>query len=218
MWRSVTASTGGVVAAAIEAMSNGVSGSLSGGLHHARRNRGSGFCTFNGLAIAAKTALANGADSVLIIDVDAHCGGGTHSLIKGDARIRQIDVSVDSFDRYEPSAANTLDMVRDADKYLSRITARLSDLDRDEWKPDLCLYNSGMDPDERCRIGGLRGINAEMLREREAIVFDWFTQRGIPIAFVLAGGYIGGKLLQDELVQLHRRTITAASGVRCLNR
>src|SRR5678816_3407102 len=33
MWRSVTASTGGVVAAAIAAMTDGVAGSLSGGLH-----------------------------------------------------------------------------------------------------------------------------------------------------------------------------------------
>jgi acetoin utilization deacetylase AcuC-like enzyme len=211
MWRSVTASTGGVVAAAIEAMGNGVSGSLSGGLHHARRARGSGFCTFNGLAIAAKAALANGAESVLIIDVDAHCGGGTHSLIKDDARIRQMDVSVNSFDHYDPSGANTLDMVSDAAEYLGTIAARLSELDRGEWKPSLCLYNSGMDPDERCGIGGLSGIDGETLRAREEMVFQWFAERGISIAFVLAGGYIGHRLLRDELVSLHRMTIEASS-------
>jgi acetoin utilization deacetylase AcuC-like enzyme len=211
MWRSVTASTGGVVAAAIEAMSNGVSGSLSGGLHHARRARGSGFCTFNGLAIAAKVALANGVESVLIIDVDAHCGGGTHSLIKDDAQITQMDVSVNSFDHYDPSSANTLDMVSDAENYLSTIAARLSELDRGDWKPSLCLYNSGMDPDERCGIGGLRGLNGEILHEREEMVFKWFVERGIPIAFVLAGGYIGGRLSRDELVSLHRMTIEASS-------
>jgi acetoin utilization deacetylase AcuC-like enzyme len=213
MWRSVTASTGGVVAAAIEAMSNGISGSLSGGLHHARRARGSGFCTCDGLAIAAKAALANDAESVLIIDVDAHCGGGTHSLIKDDVRIRQIDVSVDAFDRYEPSGANTLDTVRDANDYLSTIAARLSELERGEWKPGLCLYNSGMDPDERCGIGGLSDITADILRDREEMVFQWFRQRTIPIAFVLAGGYIGGLLSRDELIGLHRITIAASSKV-----
>jgi acetoin utilization deacetylase AcuC-like enzyme len=211
MWRSVTASTGGVVAAAIEAMSNGVSGSLSGGLHHAHRARGSGFCTFNGLAIAAKAALANGAESVLIIDVDAHCGGGTHSLIKDDARIRQMDVSVNSFDHYDPSGANTLDMVSDAEEYLRTIADRLSEFDRGDWKPRLCLYNSGMDPDERCGIGGLSGLNGEILHGREEMVFKWFVERGIPIAFVLAGGYIGGRLSRDELVSLHRMTIEASS-------
>ena len=216
MYQSVAASTGGVVAAAIEAMAAGVSGSLSGGLHHARYDHGSGFCTFNGLAIAAKAALSAGAGSVLILDVDAHCGGGTHSLIKSDHRIRHIDVSVNSFDHYQPSGSNTLDMVTDAAGYLTTIADRLAQLESEGWKPGICLYNSGMDPDERCQIGGLRGITPEILREREAIVFEWFTRRQIPIAFVLAGGYSGGKLSRDELVLLHRRTIEASSAVSAL--
>src|SRR5688572_22302896 len=114
MWQSVTASTGGLVAAAVQAMTDGVAGSLSGGLHHARYDKGSGFCTFNGLVLAARAALSAGAESVLILDLDAHCGGGTHSLIRGDARIRQIDVSVNSFDQYLPEGSNTLDIVRTA--------------------------------------------------------------------------------------------------------
>jgi acetoin utilization deacetylase AcuC-like enzyme len=211
LWRSVTASTGGVAAAVITAMSDGVAGSLSGGLHHARRGYGSGFCTFNGLAIAAKRALAAGAQSVLIIDVDAHCGGGTHSLIESDTRIRQMDVSVDVFDHYEASGSNTLDMVRDADKYLGTIAGRLSEFDGEERKPDVCLYNSGMDPDSRCSIGGLRGITADILREREELVLQWFKQRGVPIAFVLAGGYKGASLSKKELVKLHLATINIAA-------
>jgi len=210
MWQSVTASTGGVIAAAKEAMANGVAGSLSGGLHHARRDRGSGFCTFNGLAIAAKAALAAGAESVLIIDVDAHCGGGTHSLIKNDDRIRQIDVSVDSFDHYEATGRNTMDLVQNADQYLTIIAGRLSELDREGRKPGFCLYNSGMDPDERCRIGGMTGITDSVLRERERTVFDWFTHRSIPIAFVIAGGYAGGAMEQQSLVALHRMTVSTA--------
>ncbi len=210
MWRSVVASTGGVVEAAIEAMSAGVAGSLSGGLHHARFDRGCGFCTFNGLVIAAKAALAAGAESVLILDVDAHCGGGTHSLIKDDVRIRQIDVSVDAFDRFEASGANTIDLIQTADKYLETIERRLSDIDREGWKPGLCLYNSGMDPDERCAIGGLSGMTESILRQREQLVFEWFSSRAIPIAFVLAGGYNGAALSRDQLVALHRMTITAA--------
>jgi acetoin utilization deacetylase AcuC-like enzyme len=49
LWEMVCASNGGVMAAAIDALgSRGVSGSLSSGLHHARRARGAGFRTFNG--------------------------------------------------------------------------------------------------------------------------------------------------------------------------
>lgn len=71
--------------------------------------------------------------------------------------------------------------------------------------------NSGMDPDERCGIGGLRGIGAAVLREREEMVFAWFASRNIPIAFAIAGGYIGSALKQDDLVALHRLSISVAS-------
>lgn len=218
MWQSVTASTGGLVAATLQAMTDGVAGSLSGGLHHARYDQGGGFCTFNGLVIAANAAMAAGAESVLILDLDAHCGGGTHSLIKGDPRIRQIDVSVNLFDHYLPAGSNTLDMVKDADDYLRIIERRLSELDGGDWKPGICVYNSGMDPDERCGIGGLRGIDAAMLRAREEMVFRWFTSRRIPIAFAIAGGYIGGAMKQDDLVALHRMSVSVAINASQLSR
>ena len=75
----VLSSNGGAVAAGLAALEHGVAGSLSSGLHHARREKGAGFCTFNGLVIAAREALTAGARSVLILDFDAHCGGGTRS-------------------------------------------------------------------------------------------------------------------------------------------
>jgi acetoin utilization deacetylase AcuC-like enzyme len=207
-WGMVTSSNGGVVAAVRAAMEDGVSGSLSSGLHHARRERGAAFCTFNGLVIAARQAVAQGAQAVLILDLDAHCGGGTHSLIDGDKRIRQMDVSVNSVDYYKPTGRNTLDLVQRADEYLPTIDRRLA---KRGWKPDVCIYNAGMDPEERCQIGGLTGITAPMLYERERIVFEWCRSREIPIAFVLAGGYARGALTKDDLVRLHRATIEVAN-------
>jgi acetoin utilization deacetylase AcuC-like enzyme len=87
LWPMVLSSNGGAVAAGLAALEHGVAGSLSSGLHHARRERGAGFCTFNGLVIAAREALTAGARSVLILDLDAHCGGGTRSMIQDDPRI-----------------------------------------------------------------------------------------------------------------------------------
>ncbi|HZI99544.1 MAG TPA: hypothetical protein VFD22_02695 [Gemmatimonadaceae bacterium] len=208
MWKAVTASNGGVVAAAAAAMTDGVSGSLSSGLHHAQHARGAGFCTFNGLVIAARKVLAQGARTVLILDLDSHCGGGTHSIIENDNRIRQVDVSLNSVDAYWANGSNTLDIIRDADKYLPTIGERLGELGHF----DLCLYNSGMDPDERCEVGGFPGITAEVLRQREQLVFSWAKQKGIPIAFVLAGGYCGQALTQASLADLHRLTIASAQG------
>ena len=216
LWRSVTASNGGVVAAACAALTDGASGSLSSGLHHAQFARGASFCTFNGLVIAAKKVLSDGAKSVLILDLDAHCGGGTHLFIggdgdrmEGDDRIRQIDISVNALDAYWQVGHNTLDIIRTADDYLPRIRERLAALEG-EYRPDLCLYNAGMDPHERCIVGGATGIDTQMLRTREQIVFDWAKQAGIPIAFVLAGGYSSESLSREELVNLHRTTIEAA--------
>jgi len=211
IWSMVLASNGGVVEAALAAMQSGAAGSLSSGLHHARRAQGKGFCTFNGLAIAARAALASGARSILILDLDAHCGGGTHSLIMDNPRIWQLDVSVCSFDSYEPSERTVLSILRDASEYLPLIASRLEDLGSHAPQFDLCLYNAGMDPFEDCDIGGLEGISQEILAERERIVFDWCRERGIPVAFVLAGGYIGSRLDQRRLVDLHRLTLSAAA-------
>src|SRR5689334_9107515 len=73
LWPMSLACSGGVVAAALTALSDGVSGAICNGFHHARANEGAGFCTFNGLVIAAREALTAGAKSVLILDLDAHC-------------------------------------------------------------------------------------------------------------------------------------------------
>ncbi|HZC01053.1 MAG TPA: hypothetical protein VE844_06740, partial [Gammaproteobacteria bacterium] len=114
----VLASNGGAVAAGLAALENGVAGSLSSGPHHARCGSEAGFCTFNGLVIAASEALAAGVGSVLILDLDAHCSGGTASLIAGEPRIWQIDVSVSGYDSYSSSNRIRLDIVGKSRDYL----------------------------------------------------------------------------------------------------
>ncbi|MBP7134089.1 hypothetical protein KBA73_02630 [Patescibacteria group bacterium] len=207
-WTMVRASNGGVVAAALAALKDGVAGSLSSGLHHARRATGEGYCTFNGLVLAAQAALDQGAKRVLILDLDAHCGGGTAELVAhyGNA-IHHIDLAVDSYDRYMTISPHSLDLVEDASEYIARLLERLDHLPNSY---DLCLYNAGMDPYEGCPTGGLKGITEDVLRVREQLVFSTFRGRGIPVAFVLAGGYVGQRLDQSMLVDLHRLTIQAA--------
>ena len=210
LWTMVLASNGGAVEAARTALREGAAGSLSSGLHHARYDRGKGFCTFNGLALAARAALGAGAGRVLIVDLDAHCGGGTHSLIEGDDRIWQLDAAVNAFDSYTPAPRNTLDLVRRPGDYLPTIAARLGELPSRAPRFDLCLYNAGMDPHEGCPVGGMAGITTGIIAERERLVFDWCRARGLAVAFVLAGGYTGPSLDQHGLVELHRLTVAAA--------
>jgi acetoin utilization deacetylase AcuC-like enzyme len=213
LWPMVRASTGGVLAAVRAALADGVAGSLSSGLHHAKRDHGDGYCTFNGLALAACEALALGIRSLLILDLDAHCGGGTHSLVGDDPRIHHVDIAVSLYDRYTPAGGNRCVYVEDPSRYLPVVSEMLSELAADG-EYDLCLYNAGMDPHERCDIGGLTGITADILAERERMVFEWCGARRVPVAFVLAGGYIGPRLSQSELVALHRTTIAEAARLR----
>ena len=213
LWPMVLASNGGVVAAARDALRHGVAGSLSSGLHHARYGGGDGFCTFNGLVIAAKQALAAGAKSVLILDLDAHCGGGTASLIASEPRIRQVDVSVSRYDDYPENQQSRLVMVRTGSEYLPAVRGVLDEVGRQTGSFDLCLYNAGMDPCEECSTGGQAGITRDILAERERLVFAWCRVRRLPIAFVLAGGYIGPGLDEDGLVALHRLTVSAAAQI-----
>jgi acetoin utilization deacetylase AcuC-like enzyme len=205
---SLLASSGGVVAAARHALTHGVSGSLSSGLHHARRGWGLGFCTFNGLVLAAIAALEAGAGRVLILDLDAHCGGGTASLIGGEPRIRQVDVSVCEFDTYRSTSAARLVMA-DGETYLDAVGRALDECVPGEF--GLCIYNAGMDPFGEDTSGGAPGITVEALAAREGLVFDWARRSGLPIAFVLAGGYVGGNVDRAKLVALHRMTIRAAA-------
>lgn len=211
LWEAACASNGGAVAAALAALrSGGAAGSLSSGLHHARRRQGKGFCTFNGLALAARAALDAGAARILVLDLDAHCGGGTRQLLGGHPRVRIVDLAVDPFDGYSAARGDTLTLFARADEYLPTLSRRLGELEGEAFA--LVLYNAGMDPFERCEIGGRWGITAELLAERERTVFHWCRERNLPVAFVLAGGYTNRRFTERELVELHRLTIAAAAG------
>lgn len=208
IWDAAIASTGGVLAAVRAALTDGVAGSLSSGLHHALPKEGRGFCTFNGLALGALHALDRGARRVLILDVDAHCGGGTYVCIRGNSAITHFDLAVHPYDRYLARTPHRLVLVDRADRYLGELRRLLASVEHDPF--DCCVYNAGMDPFEGCGEGGLPGITADILAERERLVFQWCTERHVPIAFVLAGGYTGSTCTLEQLIALHRSTITAA--------
>ena len=208
LFDATTWSTGGAITATLEAFRSGsITGSLSSGLHHARAEAGSGYCTFNGLAIAAIRARLAGAARVLILDLDAHCGGGTASIIAGREGIEQVDVSVNGFDRYRPTL-NAKQVMASADDYLEVVRGEL-DAIVDPAGVSVMIYNAGMDPHENA--GGVAGITSAMLEEREQMVFEWASRHGIPTAFVLAGGYRMGSDSMDEVVALHRLTIETAA-------
>lgn len=193
----------GIVAAVRDLLVEGEqwAGSLSSGLHHATARMGGGFCTFNGLAVGALEAKRLGAERILILDFDAHCGGGTNSIL-GDTVV-QLDISTNHFDGYAPTGEARLLVVGQGktfdEDYIETVKGILDYADRlSDW--DIVLYNSGMDPFNS-------GIQYETLVEREYAVADWVQATGNPTLFTIAGGYTWGDVSEDMLVDLHRLTL-----------
>ncbi|VXC61277.1 Acetoin utilization protein AcuC [Arthrobacter sp. 9V] len=65
---------------------------FSGGMHHAARERASGFCVYNDVALAIQRLLDGGVKRVVSIDVDAHHGDGTQSIFWNDPRVMTISL------------------------------------------------------------------------------------------------------------------------------
>ncbi len=175
-----------------------VAGSLSSGLHHARADVGAGFCTFNGLAVAARAATELGAERTLILDLDAHCGGGARSMTDS-GRVVQVDVSTIQFDRWMPTGDDAL-LFADPTDYLEQVEVALGLADR-AGPFDLVLYNAGMDPVTNSMV------SVEDIRTRERRVSDWAGERNYPLVFALAGGYTTGSISMGDLVDLHLSTV-----------
>lgn len=97
---SLRYTVGSMLAAAKHALQERtITVSPTSGFHHAGYSDGGGFCTFNGLVIAAQKMKQTGiAKNVLIIDGDAHFGDGTESCLaatKSGGWVKQITATTD---------------------------------------------------------------------------------------------------------------------------
>jgi acetoin utilization deacetylase AcuC-like enzyme len=210
--RSIFASTGGVRDALDAMFVHGKAGSLSSGLHHAKRDTDEGLCYINGLALAALRAISrHGVKKVAVLDTDSHCGGGTFQLVGENEKVFLADVSCNSYDIWQPnSERHHLKIVKSASEYLDAVQQALKHVDG----VDALVYNAGMDPFEDCMTGGMPGITREVLEERERLVAQWCEDTQTPAMFVLAGGYGGKNLDLDGVARLHLPTIREFARIR----
>jgi len=183
----------GVYSAAKTALEESISGTLSGGFHHASRGQGAGFCVFNGIAIAIKKLQNEGLiESALILDCDAHFGDGTSSIFTGDDSVFIVDIF-----RYIRKGGPTPPaqsknrvhaQVQDAERYIEEVK-KLPRYFKD-FEPNLVIYNAGMDVYEGDRLGGIPGVTEDILKERDVLVFQTCRDFGVPVAFTLGGAYV----------------------------
>ncbi|ALE93173.1 acetoin utilization protein AcuC [Arthrobacter alpinus] len=65
---------------------------FGGGMHHAAREKASGFCIYNDAAMAIVRLLDSGVSKVAYIDIDAHHGDGTQDIFWNDPRVLTISM------------------------------------------------------------------------------------------------------------------------------
>ncbi|MDJ0617573.1 MAG: histone deacetylase [Calothrix sp. MO_192.B10] len=182
---------GGTILAAQLALQKGIACNTAGGTHHAFPSYGSGFCIFNDLAIASRTLQTQGiVNTVLIVDLDVHQGDGT-------AFIFQEDDSVFTFSMHcgvnfpgtkqQSDLDVPLPVGMEDDQYLQTLASYLPDL-LSQVKPDLVLYDAGVDPHIGDKLGKLALTDTGIYR-REMQVLSTCIAGGYPVACVIGGGY-----------------------------
>lgn len=210
-------SVGATIAAARAALAEGLAANLAGGTHHAYPDRGSGYCVFNDVAVAARLMQAEwhrrqrSLLRVIVIDLDVHQGNGTAAIFADDPTVFTLSLhGAKNFPaRKERSDLDVElpDGCGDAD-YLAALDTALAEAWRrhGESPPGLAFYVAGADPHEDDRLGRLK-LSFDGLAERDRRVFAALRLRGIPAAVSMAGGY--GRDVHGT-VAVHSRTLSEA--------
>ncbi len=203
---------GGTILTAKLALKYGLACNTAGGTHHAFPSYGSGYCIFNDLAIASRVIQhLNLACKILIIDLDVHQGDGT-------AFIFQNDDSVFTFSMHcEVNFPGTkqvsdldvaLPIAMEDEEYLQTLAHYLTDV-LTAVKPDLVLYDAGVDTHMGDRLGKLALTDTGIFR-REMQVLSTCIAARYPVACVIGGGYADDL---SSLVYRHSLLHRAASQV-----
>jgi acetoin utilization deacetylase AcuC-like enzyme len=159
---------------------------------------------------------------VAVLDLDLHYGNGTASLCPG--RPWLFNCSIYGNDYHQNKPYRDVETRRHTDgpnhvsfalpngsgrgpqmEALTRGTAAVL-----AWgRPDLVLYQAGADPYREDPYSPL-DLDLDDLRERDRFVFEWARREGLPLAWVLAGGYTPDV---SKVVEVHVGTFDAAAAV-----
>ncbi len=153
---------GGTLAAARAVMEGRVRHAFNptGGLHHALRDRASGFCIYNDTAVAIAALLQEYEARVLYVDFDAHHGDGVQWAFYDEPRV--MTASIHETGRYLfPGTGDVLELGQGAgrgfavnlpmdaftedDSWLEAINAMIPSL-VETFRPDIIFSQHGCDP------------------------------------------------------------------------
>ena len=218
LYPSVCLTGGGCLAAARQALRDGVSAAVVSGFHHASADHGGGFCTFNGLIVAIDALVAaEEIRTAAVLDMDLHYGNGTAQLAASRPHVFALSLyGNDYWDNYcfrdvtvrhhedganhrsfaLPAGCDRATLLRIMDEALPLIAER---------RPDVLLYQAGADPYFEDPFSPLALDHADLLA-RDRRVFEFAKAHAIPVAWVLAGGYTSDV---SKVVRVHLNTFQA---------
>ncbi|MDB4998090.1 MAG: histone deacetylase [Myxococcaceae bacterium] len=218
--RAVRLTNGAAIGALSAALDDGVACAVASGYHHAHADHGEGFCTFNGLVVALEHARAHGRiKRGLVIDLDLHYGNGTASLLASRPDFHTLSIYGSWYKANKATPDVYSERAKDTDnarsiavtngatgsQYLEILDGALGDA-IDRARPDVLLYQAGADPYREDPYSPL-DVGVADLEERDTRVFMAAKASGIPIAWVLAGGYTKDV---TKVVEVHTNTFAAA--------
>ncbi len=202
-------SVGATIAAAHQALRDGVAANLAGGTHHAFADRGEGYCVFNDVAVASRVLLRDGlVGKVVVVDCDVHQGNGTAAIFHDDASVFTLSLHGEKNFPFRKEVSDLdvtfEDGAGDAE-YLDALRSHVPAV-LDQEAPDLVFYLAGADPYEGDRLGRLK-LTMAGLRERDRFVFDCCRRRQLPVSIAMAGGYAHDV---EAIARIHANTIAEA--------
>jgi histone deacetylase 11 len=198
----------GTLLACREALEHGLCFSLTGGFHHAKPERGEGFCLFSDIGYAILKLRQEGKVSrVLYVDLDAHQGNGVCAIFRDDPELRIFDVfNGDIYPYGEEDLKERIDCataleMESGDEAYEQALQKLPAFLEQNLPAQLLIYNAGSDIVSGDRLGGL-AISPHALLERDRKVIGWARQLGLPTVFLPSGGYTeqSYRLVADSLL------------------
>lgn len=202
---------GGYLGAVDAALTDGIAGVAAGGGHHAFPNHGGALCPINDVAIGIHHLRRKGIKKVLVCDLDAHFGNGTAACMPSEPDVFLFDFHGPSskfWDLDTPHLFKIFQGEPDASLYLRTLRMELPRV-LDEFQPEFCIYQAGMDVFSGTPNPPLR-LKIKDIEKRDSFVFENLASRGIPVVYSHSGGYAS----HETVVALHLITARAAQAAR----
>lgn len=183
--------SGGTLLAARLSLTCGIAINFGGGYHHAKPDRGEGFCLYADIPIAIRQLQKAGKiERALVIDVDAHQGNGTVQCLADDETT--FTFSIHEGGIYPiPKEAGDLDIELSAgdgdDSMMEALAAEVPNL-FDIASPDIVFIVGGCDPLNDDPLANLT-MTVDGIVQRDQYLIDLCVEKDVPVVLTLAGGY-----------------------------